>query len=233
MRELVIGDIHGCSEALTTLLKDVKPQPEDTLIFLGDYIDRGPDSYAVIETIMEWNRRCTVIALAGNHEEMLLRARADRRAISDWMTYGGTSTLESYQRRSTASGFEVIPEHHWKFFGEQTLKYWENDQYIFVHGALYPDLELAEQPDSVLLWERFTDPMVHISGKQVVCGHTSQQNGVPALFDGGVCIDTCVYGNTGWLTCYDLARGSFVQANQRGHLRDFNLEMLQSRRDFR
>jgi serine/threonine protein phosphatase 1 len=176
--------------------------------------------------LLELDRRCNAIFLAGNHEVMLLQAKSDRKTLSEWMMHGGTATLESYQRRSDARAFEVIPERHWEFLTEKILAYWETSQHIFIHGALDPESDLAEQPDVTLLWERFSDPMVHKSGKEIICGHTSQQSGLPALFEGGICIDTWVYGN-GWLTGLDLAQQTFFQANEQGERRTFDLPWLQ------
>ena len=107
---------------------------------------------------------------------------------------------------------------HWKFLNEQTLDYWESERHIFVHASIDPELELDEQPEFLLFWQPFRDPTVHKSGKQIVCGHTSQKSGLPAKFAGGVCIDTRAYGG-GWLTCLDTRARTFVQTNERGDCR--------------
>lgn len=205
----------------------IKPEPEDTLILLGDYIDRGPDSCGVIELILELNHQCTVIPLAGNHEQMLLRGREERELLLDWLRYGGASTLESYERRKHGRGLEAIPEAHWKFMAEQTLDYWETEKHIFVHATVDPALDMERQPDSALFWQRFARPTVHKSGKQIICGHTRQESGLPAIFDHGICIDTWAYGN-GWLTCYDTQRRIFLQCNEDGGRRKFELGTLRN-----
>lgn len=85
-RIIAIGDIHGCAKALKTLVDAIQPTEQDTLVFLGDYIDRGPESRGVIEQVMALGNHCTVVPLLGNHEEMLLGALAG--GLSDvqfWM----------------------------------------------------------------------------------------------------------------------------------------------------
>src|SRR5438128_6850305 len=77
-RTLAIGDIHGCLTALDTLLGFVRPTPEDRLIFLGDYIDRGPDSKGVLNRLIELKRIRRFICLRGNHEIMMLAGREGR-----------------------------------------------------------------------------------------------------------------------------------------------------------
>ena len=76
-RTIAIGDIHGCSAALDALLNAIRPRPEDCIVTLGDYINRGPDSRGVIERLIELKDRCRLVPLLGNHEEMLFEALAD------------------------------------------------------------------------------------------------------------------------------------------------------------
>jgi len=229
MRELAIGDIHGCGRALNTLLEVLQPQRTDTVVFLGDYIDRGPDSCGVLETILDLGRTCNVIALSGNHEKMLLQSPTKPLAFAEWLKQGGRATLESYHHHGGERDLGAIPDRHWTFLREQILDYWESDSHIFVHGSIHPNLDLDEQPDFLLFWQIFTDPTVHKSGKQIVCGHTSQKAGWPAIFEGGVCIDTWACGG-GWLTCFDTTGGTFVQANELGQHRSFDLQALKAKR---
>ena len=225
MREFVIGDIHGCDRAFAALLEAIKPERTDTVILLGDYIDRGPDSYAALETTLALNQRCTVVALAGNHEKMLLQSRSEPRMLAEWMLHGGRATLDSYARRGYERNIQCIPSAHWHFLSEQLLDYWETDRHIFVHASVEPDLDLKDQPEYVLFWQFFLDPTRHKSGKSIVCGHTSQKSGLPKVFDKGLCIDTWACGG-GWLTCFDTNRDEFIQCNSVGQRRTFSLEML-------
>jgi len=225
MRELAVGDIHGCAAAFHALLELIKPEPADTIILLGDYINKGRDSCEVIDTILELNRQCTVVALAGNHEKMLIRARAEPETLGEWLKQGGEATLDSYQRHGYRREIEGIPAAHWKFFTEQMLDYWETEDSIFVHATIDPELDLAEQPDFLLFWQRFKNPTVHQSGRRIICGHASQKSGWPAVFDNGICIDTWACGG-GWLTCFDVGEQSFVQCNADGERRVFDLQDL-------
>jgi serine/threonine protein phosphatase 1 len=93
---IAIGDIHGDSIALARLIAEINPTEGDTLVILGDVIDCGPDSCGVIELLLDLERRCQLILLMGNHEEMLfatLEGRDDRRF---WFRFGGRETLDSY-----------------------------------------------------------------------------------------------------------------------------------------
>lgn len=225
MRELVIGDIHGCIRSFQKLLDAVSPQETDTLIFLGDYVDRGPDSCGVIDRIIALRAECKVVTIRGNHEQMLLQALEDREAYKAWCSYGGRETMDSYVKHGHGWGPNNLPQSHHIFLREQLLDYWESGQHIFIHASLNPELDMKEQPEWLLRWEQFHNPMRHKSGKQIICGHTSQRSGIPALFDGGLCIDTYIYGG-GWLTCYDTAAKTFIQTNERGEQRSFDLERL-------
>ncbi len=94
-RTIAIGDIHGHADALTGLLRLVEPRPEDTLVFLGDYVSRGPDSRGVLQAAMDLRRRCQVVALRGNHEEMLPDARNDPESLAVYVAVGGDAGLVS------------------------------------------------------------------------------------------------------------------------------------------
>src|SRR5262245_45817434 len=152
MRILAIGDIHGCHTALVNLLKEVRPQAEDRVVFLGDYIDRGPASRQVIETLLELKKRCSAIFVRGNHEVMVLDARHDPLKASLWQGYGGGETLRSYGADYEPGWPSAIPDAHWRFF-KDTIRFFETESDIFVHGCLDPELELDEQPDWLLYWE--------------------------------------------------------------------------------
>ena len=79
-RTIAIGDIHGCSAALAALVRAIDPTPADLLVFLGDYIDRGPDSRGVVEQVIALGKRCAVVPLLGSHEETVLAALEGRNA---------------------------------------------------------------------------------------------------------------------------------------------------------
>ena len=88
-RTIAIGDIHGCSAALNALLAAVAPTHDDTVVVLGDMIDRGPDSRGVLTALIELSRRCCLVALMGNHEERLADALRDTANLKKWLASGG------------------------------------------------------------------------------------------------------------------------------------------------
>ncbi|QIF00190.1 metallophosphoesterase family protein [Roseimicrobium sp. ORNL1] len=214
MRTFAIGDIHGCLMAFETLLSIVPFQPGDTLVTLGDYVDRGPDSCGVIERLVKWHGETNLITLQGNHEIMMLMAHEDKDVIRDWCDAGGDATMASYLERK----YPEIPSAHWDFL-EKTLPYYESATHIFVHATVDPDRPMNQQPDHMLYWERFWNSSRHVSGKMVICGHTPQRNGQPRDFGHGICIDTFAYGG-GWLTCLEPGSGCYWQANQKGETRE-------------
>ena len=220
MRILAIGDIHGCRCALDTLLALVAPRPDDQLILLGDYVDRGPDSCGVLDRLLELDAGNRLVALRGNHDFMMLQAREGRDARM-WLACGGRQTLASY---GVTSGSwddlaDVVPQVHWQFLEERLVDWYETATHLFVHASVSPDLPLAEQPTYLLHWEKLDEPIAHCSGKVMVCGHTKQRGGVPLDLETTICIDTGAYEEDGWLTCLDVLSGRYWQANQRGQTR--------------
>ncbi len=221
MRTLVVGDIHGCHTALVTLLRAVKPTRTDKIIFLGDYIDRGPASRQVVETLLELKRSCSPVFLRGNHEVMILEARADFEKCNAFQSFGGLQTLHSYDAHYREDWASLIPAAHWEFF-DATAKFFETEKDIFVHGCVEPELEMGEQPDGVLFWETFDRLKPHKSGKRIICGHTPQHSHKPEDTGFGVCLDTgAVY--RGWLTCLDADSGAYWQADEKGETHEGRL----------
>jgi serine/threonine protein phosphatase 1 len=221
-RVIAIGDVHGCATALAALVDAIRPSPDDTLVTLGDYIDRGPDSREVLDQLIVLAGRCRLVPLLGNHEEMLVAAARDADALRDWLTCGGVATLRSYGwvpggvRRSVADWF---PEQHWQFLAG-CHAYHETATHLFLHAGYVPELPLDAQPGEALRW-RVTHrdtARPHCSGKTVIVGHTPQRSG--EVLDLGFlkCIDTnCHRG--GWLTALDVISGQVWQADLHGKLR--------------
>src|SRR5262245_13873765 len=143
MRILAIGDIHGCNTALRQLLRQVQPARDDRIIFLGDYIDRGPESRQVIDSLLELKKTCSPVFLRGNHEVMLLDSRESFLKSNIWQSYGGLETAFSYGSNFNKDWGGSIPDSHWGFF-EQTVRYFETERHIFVHACLDPELDLAD-----------------------------------------------------------------------------------------
>jgi serine/threonine protein phosphatase 1 len=220
-RTIAIGDIHGCSAALAALIAAIAPDRTDTLVCLGDYIDRGPDSRGVIDMVLALRGRCRLFPLLGNHEEMLLACLADLGTLRSWLANGGVEALRSYgwvrgPRRRLA---DLIPEEHRRFL-ERCLPYHETATHLFVHAGYEPHLPLARQRPEALRW-RVTDAATakpHSSGKVAVVGHTPQKSGEVLDLGFLVCIDTnCHRG--GWLTALDVGSGQVWQADRQGRLR--------------
>ena len=216
-RTLAIGDVHGCLTALDTLLDFVQLQPDDELIFLGDYVDRGPDSRGVLGRLVELSARPKTIFLRGNHDLWMENAILDKRWFMTWLDrgVGGIQTLESY------GDLKKVPASHWEFL-ENLVEYYETETEIFVHGAVDAELELSDQHQQTLLWERINSQAPHFSGKRVICGHTSQQNGLPLDISHAVCIDTFCCGG-GWLSALDVTTNRVWQANEAGETRMLEL----------
>jgi serine/threonine protein phosphatase 1 len=214
MRTLAISDVHGCWRALQALLKAVEVQPDDRVITLGDYVDRGPQSREVLDFLIEWHQKGNLVALRGNHDQMMIDARRTGE-LWLWLNCGGMATLTSY---APVADVEEVPEPHWHFLENALVNYHETDTHLFVHATVLPDLPLNEQPDSALLWEKLEKPKPHCSGKILICGHTRQTSGEPWNLGHTICLDTNVYAG-GWLTCLEVETGHYWQANQKGKTR--------------
>src|SRR3954470_21124681 len=129
-RLFAVGDVHGCSTALRTLIEAINPQPEDTIVTLGDYIDWGPDSRGVIDLLIGLSGRCNLVPLLGNHEEMLLAALESGSELRYWLQFGGEETLNSYQYDG---GRDMIPERHVRFI-RNCRDFYETPTHVFFHA---------------------------------------------------------------------------------------------------
>ena len=215
-RTIAIGDIHGCLAPLAALLGFLKPVPEDHLIFLGDYIDRGPSSKGVIQRLIELRGVLDVSCIMGNHEEMMLNARTLADTRRDWLRNGGDAALRSYGgARGTLAD---VPPRHWQFLENDLVAYVETDTHLFVHASVHPDAPMHEQPPYMLRWERFDHvTRRHKSRKTLVCGHTPQPEGRPGNKGFAVCLDTHAFRG-GPLSCLVLPGNRIVQASPEGEI---------------
>ncbi len=229
MRTLAIGDIHGCSSAMRALIHEVQPGPDDVLITLGDYVDRGPDSKGVLDLLLELEKTTQLKPIMGNHEILFLEAMTGRMEPEGWLRVGGTETLQSYSPDPAALSWESVTPEHLEFLSKRCLRYHEDAANLYVHANANAYYSLADQSDDWLFWTRFDDIFPHSSGKRIICGHTAQKGGWPNVKPYAICLDTWVYGSSGWLTCMDVGAGTFVQANQAGTIRRFPLEEIVDR----
>jgi serine/threonine protein phosphatase 1 len=214
-RTIAIGDIHGCSAALAAVLNAIGPGPDDVIVTLGDYINRGGNTRGVLDRLIALEGQCRLVPLMGNHDQKLLEARSGLHPTT-WLGMVGIATLASY---GPGRDLSLIPNEHFEFLAD-SLDYYETDSHIFVHANYYDYLLMDEQPPLMLRWEslRDTTPGPHVSGKTLIVGHTSQKDG--EVLDLGYlkCIDTYCHGG-GWLTALDVDTGRIWQASRDGVLR--------------
>ena len=210
-----VGDVHGCLDQLERLLDRVQPDLErDVLLFVGDYIDRGPESRGVVDYVLRLQQKYPrehIICLKGNHEAMLLEflqgVKRER-----FLFNGGLHTVRDYWGDNWDSLKELLlPPDHEEFYRELRL-YYETPEFIFVHGGLKPGVPLEEQQEDDLLWIRgefITSP--EDFGRLVIFGHTPFKQ--PLQMPNKIGIDTgAVYGN--YLTCLKLPEKEFFIKGQ-------------------
>ncbi|HWE62074.1 MAG TPA: metallophosphoesterase family protein [Chloroflexota bacterium] len=213
-RLIAIGDIHGAVSALHRLLQQVEPGADDTLLFLGDYVDRGEDSRAVLDALitLEQTHRC--IFLKGNHEDMLLKAiQGGTEEWLIWLGNGGVTTLRDFDQA-------LPPARYLSWLQRLDLSY-ETDSHYYVHAGLLPGVPPAESTDMDRLWIR--EPFLSSTydwGKRVVFGHTVQLQG-PLVQPNKIGIDTgACLPRMGRLTAMILPTKQFVFS--RGRARGFS-----------
>jgi serine/threonine protein phosphatase 1 len=169
-----IGDIHGRADLARLVLDLVIAELEDSLsektvlVGLGDYVDRGPQSREVIDSLLAMTefKRLDCQFLRGNHEEILLTFLTDAKAGPAWCDFGGRETLESYGVETPSDPYdamaweqtradfnEALPSTHRTFF-ESLKPYYVAGDYVFVHAGLRPGVALEDQRDSDLIWIR-------------------------------------------------------------------------------
>jgi serine/threonine protein phosphatase 1 len=191
-----IGDIHGCASELRLLLNKLPLTPDSTVVFLGDYIDRGPQSKEVVDTILELRQTCHVVTLKGNHEDLLLSFLENPRSqkAGQFIFNGGSATLASY---SDSQGDWSMPPAHLEFFKQLQLNYlW--DRYIFVHANV-PDVPyegfVPQKHAESLMWSRQAfSSREHPWALTVVHGHTPIRQ--PYISNTNINLDTgCAYSH--------------------------------------
>jgi len=209
-----IGDIHGSLTALNTIFNQELIIRTDTVVFLGDYIDRGPDSKGVLDFLIKGKRDFHFEFILGNHEIMMQAAAKSREKVFEWLPHGGDQTLDSYGIGDDPYWFNKIDSSHWDFI-DSCLPFLEIDQFIFVHAGLEKGKSLEEQNKYHLFWKPQEVPEQYDITKTVICGHTSRKNGQIENFGHTVCIDTFAHGGK-WLTCLNVETGEYLKANNQG-----------------
>ena len=218
MRLLAIGDIHGHIRALDALLEEVAPTKSDTVVFLGDYVDKGPSVKETLDRLCELSNISQWVFLRGNHDQMFLDACLNPAEIGIWECLAGEKPLTSYGTGSTQDLVASIPPTHIEFLKDRCQDYFEDSSFIFVHGGIRPHLKPEEEEVYRLQWMVLSNAAPHLSQKTIICGHSAQSSGLIADLDHTICIDTSI-SKGGYLTCLDLTNSSYIQASERGDLR--------------
>ena len=215
IRIYAFGDIHGRSDLLkemfTLIDADIARNPVSRPIevFLGDYIDRGPDFAHTLDLLLERSLYCETVFLKGNHEAYFLEVLRDPAKLDDWRQFGGLQTLMSYGIQPTLNPdaaertdlisalIEVMPGDHLRFLQNLKPSFLCGD-FFFVHAGVRPGIPLKEQQEADLLWIRneFLDSDENF-GKFIVHGHTPVRE--PDIRPNRINIDTGAYA-TGKLT---------------------------------
>lgn len=211
-----IGDIHGCFDPLKELIEQkIQLTPDDKLILLGDYIDRGPKSKEVIDYIIELKAKgFDIVPLSGNHEQMLLDAWEEESMTDLWLMNGGAETLKSFGIRAAAN----LEPSYINFFKSLKL-YAEVEKNLFVHAGFNDELEHPFEDTFHMIWKcrpKYTHPL--FKDKTIVHGHCT----IPAVTcleriqnnDRVINLDTgCVYASYkgyGRLTALELHKKNIL-----------------------
>jgi serine/threonine protein phosphatase 1 len=215
-RIYAIGDVHGRIDLLNSLLERIDkhlaafPIERSIHVFIGDYIDRGPDSRNVLDCLIARSRTHELICLKGNHEAFILQFLEDPTVFDDWRRWGGIATLLSYgvtpPGRTVSPGYEklaatlrqIMPEEHRSFLANLATTFTWGD-YFFVHAGVRPGVRLSAQVEQDLLFirEEFLSADTDF-GKMIIHGHTPVRE--VDIRRNRINIDTGAYA-TGKLTC--------------------------------
>lgn len=205
---IVIGDVHGCAEELKALVRQLPLNPDTTLLFLGDYIDRGPDSKGVIDIVLDLSQLFPVIALKGNHEWLLEEylARPDNATASgNFILNGGSATLASY---STDGSTYTIPGEHIQFLRSLKL-FHATDTHFYVHAGIPPGYDFSPKIDAKTAHQFLWIREVFLKSKtkwpkMIVHGHSPVEEA--EILPNRINLDTgCVYGRR--LTAMHMSTG--------------------------
>ena len=180
-RYIVITDINGELNKLESVLSKIETRIDDIFVFLGDYIDRGPDSKGVVDKVIDISKNFETITLIGSHEYALLHANIDYYNYLFW-NYGGPATVKSYGGK-----FENILAIHGDFY--RNLKFYHlTERYLFVHAGIDPRYSLEDQSEEDLVYIRSAFyKNKHNLKQKIIFGHTEFE--APLVQEDKICID--------------------------------------------
>ena len=214
-RRIIVGDVHGHFQGLQKLISLLDLKISDQVYFLGDLIDRGPQSAQVVEFVREGQYPC----LLGNHEQMMLFAfsasGSDRFAMEAWLSAGGRSTLDSYRELS-----QLDVDLQWM---SDLPPYLDLGEFWLVHAGVHPQIPLASQTSQEFCWIRrefHQSETPFFKDKVIITGHTitftfpGVTPGQIAQGAGWLDIDTGAYHpKSGWMTALDTTLQQVFQVN--------------------
>lgn len=181
-RLIGISDIHGEYNKLCSVLEQVAPQKDDTIVFMGDYIDRGSKSREVVDKIISMQDVCHCEYLIGSHEYAMMHAPYDDYYNYLFWNYGGDATAKSY------GGFDNIMKIHGDFF-KSLKKYYISGKYLFIHAGIRVGIPLEDQsPDDMVYIRSEFYNRKHNLPYKIIFGHTEFDK--PQVQDDKICIDT-------------------------------------------
>ena len=212
MALFAICDVHGHLEPLKILLDNHEFSPNDTIVFLGDYVDKGPDVAGTLEFLTQISNQSNMVFLRGNHDQLLIDAYRDPTKIALWDCLAGDMPLNSYSNGPLERVLLEIPISHIDFLEKDCVDYYETDKFIMVHGGIQSHLSPSEDDTDHMHWLTLSAALPHFSGKTVICGHSSQDSGRIADLGHTICIDTGITKGLN-ITCLNLNDFSYKQCS--------------------
>jgi len=193
----VIPDIHGRYDLLCDGLAEIAARAAgktSVIVAIGDYVDKGPDSRAVIDRLLSGvGEGFSLVALKGNHDAMMVDALRDPAKMAAWIAKGGDAALASYGGDPT-----TVPQTHIDWLDGLRLMHIDAHR-LYVHAGVDPELPLDRQSEETLLWKRYPTGYAGGFGNlHVVHGHDNDPEG-PLLYEGRTNLDTLAW-RTGRLT---------------------------------
>ena len=191
-----IPDLHGRFDLLELAIAEIVDHlngRQATVVTLGDYVDRGPKSFKVIEYLMDWKSEVAVmINLKGNHEAMMWDCCNSLAEMNWWIKNGGDRTLASYAGDSAKSDRSIVPQAHLQWISDLPLMHVDRHR-VYVHAGLDPTIPLEQQNEQTLLWKRYPDRFAAGHGQRhVVHGHHSDPN-APIITEGKTNLDALAW----------------------------------------